>query len=355
MAQSKQGSKTFARLSMHIPNRINADTLKTLLPEYLQAIGCPPKITANGTRLTICCPLHVDTNPSFTANLKDGVWLWGCYPCGVGGTVIDLHTARTGLSAKSDFATICREVAELVGLNTTTAQAAPMRTAPDLENEAEKKARQRKGWPTFMALKPAGIETIAKLRHMMPDAVDLAHQHGFLKAAEIDGHRCFIIHEGTFAQARRLDGLPLTMHDGSESKPKNLLGSQGAFIGQKLLGQTTHVLLVEGVIGLVEALAAFLLAEDVRHDWSIIAATSASSRFARDPELLARLAGRHVRIVPDNDEKGTGYNAAASWMADLKNAGATVDAKALPDGCKDLGDIIAAPEFHKETLNELFQ
>lgn len=227
------------------------------------------------------------------------------------------------------------------------------RTAPDFENESEKKARQRKAWPEFKTLKPAGIETIAKLRHMMPDAVDLAHQHGFLKGAEIDGHRCFIIHEGTFAQARRLDGLPLTMHDGTESKTKNLLGSQGAFIGQRWLGNTSHVLLVEGIIGLMEALAAFLLVEDVKKNWSILAATSASSRFDRDRALLSRLTGKHVRIIPDNDEAG--MNAAASWMADLKNAGATVDAKALPDGCKDLGDIIAAPELHKETLNELFQ
>jgi hypothetical protein len=226
------------------------------------------------------------------------------------------------------------------------------RAAPDFENDAEKKARQRKAWPEFKTLKSAGIETIAKLRHMKPDAVDLAHQHGFLKGAEIDGHRCFIIHEGTFAQARRLDGLPLTMHDGTQSKTKNLLGSQGAFIGQQLLGTTTHVLLVEGVFGLVEALAAFLLV-DVKKNWSVIAATSASSRFDRDRALLSRLTGKHVRIIPDNDDAG--MNAAASWMADLKNAGATVDAKALPDGCKDIGDIIASPELHKETLNELFQ
>lgn len=222
---------------------------------------------------------------------------------------------------------------------------------PDHESEAEKKARQRKAWPEFKPLKPAGIEAIATLRHMMPDAVDLAHQHGFLKGAEIDGHRCFIIHEGTFAQARRLDGLPFTRPDGTEIKAKNLPGSEGAFIGQLWLGNTSHVLLVEGVVGLVEALAAFLLM-DVKKNWSIIAATSASSRFARDPALLSRLAGKHVRIIPDNDEAG--MSAARSWIADLKNAGATVDAKALPDGCKDIGDIIAAPELHNETLISLF-
>jgi len=113
---------------MHISNRLKADTLKTLLPEYLQAVGYPPKITANGTRLTACCPLHADTKPSFTATLKDDAWLWFCHPCGVGGAITELHAARTGLSTRGDFATICREVAELVGLDTTTAPAAPLRT-----------------------------------------------------------------------------------------------------------------------------------------------------------------------------------------------------------------------------------
>jgi hypothetical protein len=228
-------------------------------------------------------------------------------------------------------------------------------TAPDFENDAEKKARQRKAWPELKPLKPAGIKAIANLRHMMPDAVDLAHKHGFLKGAEIDGHKCFIMHEGTFAQARRLDGLPFTRPDGTEIKAKNLLGSQGAFIGQRLLGTTTHVLLVEGVFGLVEALAAFLLAEDVKTNWSVIAATSAGSRFHRDPALLSRLAGRHVRIVPDNDEKGTGLDAAASWLADMERAGATVDAIKLPPECKDLGPIVSDPLRYKTFLTSLFQ
>jgi hypothetical protein len=227
-------------------------------------------------------------------------------------------------------------------------------TAPDFENDAEKKARQRKAWPEFKTLKPAGIKAIATLRHMLPDAVDLAHQHGLLKGAEIDGHKCFIIHEGTFAQARRLDGLPLTMQDGTESKPKTLLGSQGAFIGQRLLGNTSHVLLVEGVIGLMEALAAFLLV-DVKKNWSVIAAVSAYSRFRRDPALLSRLAGRHVRIVPDNDEKGTGLDAAASWLADMENAGAFVNAIKLPPECKDLGPVVSDPLRYQPFLNALFK
>jgi hypothetical protein len=225
-------------------------------------------------------------------------------------------------------------------------------TAPDFESEPEKKARQRKAWPEFRPLKPTGITAIASLRHMLPDAVDLTHRWGFLKGAEIEGHRCFILHEGTFAQARRLDGQPFTRADGTRIKAKNLPGSEGAFIGQRWLGDAKHVLLVEGVIGLLEALAAFALV-NMPESWSLLAATSASSRFARDPALLACLRGRHVRLVPDADEAG--LNAAASWLADLEAVGATADAFALPPGFKDLGEIIAASDSHQETLNALFQ
>ncbi len=228
----------------------------------------------------------------------------------------------------------------------------PDSTAPDFESEAEKKARQRKAWPEFKQLKPDDIATVAALRRMLPDAVDLAHRWGFVSGAEIEGQRCFIIHEGTFAQARRLDGQPFTRSDGTKIKAKNLPGSTGAFIGQEWLGDAQNVLLVEGVIGLLEALAAFALV-NMKESWSILAASSASSRFARDPALLARLKGRSVRIIPDADEAG--MDAAASWLADLEAAGVRADAMALPAGLKDLGEIIAAGESHHETLNALFQ
>jgi hypothetical protein len=225
-------------------------------------------------------------------------------------------------------------------------------TAPDFESEVEKKARHRKAWPELMPLTPADITAIAELRHMPPDAVDLAHRWGFVRGAEIEGHRCFIIHEGTFAQARRLDGHPFTRSDGTKIKAKNLPGSTGAFIGQQWLGDTQNVLLVEGAIGLLEALAAFALV-NMKKSWCILAATSASSRFYRDPALLAHLKGRSVRIIPDADDAGK--DAAASWLADLEAASARADAVPLPDGCKDLGDIITDPEAHQEFLNSLFE
>jgi hypothetical protein len=226
-------------------------------------------------------------------------------------------------------------------------------TTPDHETEAERKARNRQSWPEFKRLKPAGVEMIAKLRGIDIDAVDLANRCGLLKGAMIDGHPSFIITEGTFAQARKLSGEPFEKKDGSKIKAKNLPGSEGAFIGRSWLYDARHVLLTEGCIGLLEGMAALLPSYvATEQPWGVLAATSASSRFARAPDLLASLAGRHVRIIPDNDDAGR--QAAMSWMTDLEAAGATVDVKQLPTGFKDLGEMVNSPEAH-QTLAALFQ
>ncbi|MCF7790107.1 MAG: toprim domain-containing protein [Prosthecobacter sp.] len=212
---------------------------------------------------------------------------------------------------------------------------------------AEDRAWLREAWPEFHPLTREDIRTVAELRGIFPDAVDLAHRHEFLKVAEMQGHRCLVITEGTFAQVRRLDGQPLVKADGTRIKARNLSGSQGAFIGQRWLGETTHVLLVEGAVGLIEGLAA-MLQVDTPHAWSILAATSASSRFARDAGLLERLRGREVHIIPDADEAG--MDAASSWLADLQSAGVYATAHFLPKPCKDLGDVLHLPEAERQPI-----
>jgi hypothetical protein len=226
--------------------------------------------------------------------------------------------------------------------------------APAFESEKKHKAKLRKWWPQFQPLSHAEVQTIASLRRLTVSAVIAAARTGFLKKAKVDRHECFIIHEGNFAQARRLDGQPFTLADGKQVKAKNLPGSVGAFIGRRWLGgPSVKVLLVEGAIALVEALAAYEVVCP-RAGWTIVAATSASSRFNRDLELLNLLAGRFVRIFPDADEAG--LDGAVEWLAALECAGCEVDAMPLPDGIKDLGPLVANPHFeiHAQTLNTLF-
>lgn len=223
----------------------------------------------------------------------------------------------------------------------------------DDESENERKVRLRQGWPRFSPLQPAELETVARLRNLPLSAVILASREGFLSGAAVDGQACFILQEGSFAQARRLDGQPFILADGKKVKAKNLPGSQGAFIGAHWLGvSSVNVLLVEGCVGLLEAVAAHELM-DPAHSWSILAATSASARFNRGPELLSTLAGRFVRIVPDADEAG--FDAAASWLTDLEKVGCKVDVHPLPPGIHDFGPMVADHAAHAETLNALFQ
>jgi hypothetical protein len=214
----------------------------------------------------------------------------------------------------------------------------------------EKKARQRESWPTFRGPTLAEIEAISRLRHLPGSAIRSAADAGLLRVGYYERAACYILTEGTFAQARRLDGLPLPIKDGV-SKAKNLPGAVGAFIGAGLLDESSNVLLVEGCIGLLEALGSIALAD--AQGWTVIAATSASSRFHRAPDLPARLKGRHVRIVPDADEAG--LEAAATWLAAMEHAGAFPDAIELPPGCKDLGPIVSNSLHYQTFLSSLFQ
>lgn len=219
--------------------------------------------------------------------------------------------------------------------------------------DQERKAKLRSAWPTLRLLSGSEIEAIARLRRLPVEGVWLAYLNGYLSGAMVEGHRCLVIREGTFAQARRFDGKPFLLSDGKQAKTKNLPGSQGAFLGRSWLGAPAmRVLLVEGAIALLEAASAHEIANPTE-GWTILAATSASSRFSRDLDLLETLAGRRVRIVPDNDDAG--LDAAAGWLADLEGAGCTVDAVTLPSDCKDFGPLVADPDCHLSTLKSLFQ
>jgi len=219
----------------------------------------------------------------------------------------------------------------------------------DLERE---RARKRALWPTMRPLVRSEVDTVAKLRAVPVEAVIAACRMGLLFGGKVDGHSCWIIREGTFAQASRLDGGELPVKGGDRVRKKNLPGSSGAFIGRHHLGGAgVRVLLVEGVVGILEAIAAHHLVDPV-DGWAVIAATSAPSRFERDADMLERLAGRRVRILCDPG--AAGENGAASWLIELERVGCTVDARMLPPDIKDLGPLVAHPNDHQSTLNYLF-
>jgi hypothetical protein len=216
----------------------------------------------------------------------------------------------------------------------------------------EVKARQRAAWPDFRPMILSEMEQLAALRKLSMGAVYQAHSLGVIRAAEVDGFPCYVLRGPAFAQARRMDGGRLIIQ-GKEAKAKTLPGSAGSFLGLHLLGDNCRpVLLVEGCIGLLEALEAIRLhgRDESPGGWSPMASVSASSRF--DERLLNRLRGRRIRIVPDAGPAGVEFCAIAT--ASLRSADCTVDAFRLPPGIGDLGPIVADPSRHTTILQQLF-
>lgn len=100
-------------------NETDIKQLKQRLPEYLKAIRHPPRPTTKSS-FSALCPLHNDNEPSFSANLREGGWLWYCHACGVGGSIIDLHADLHKLDRKSNVYIICKGILEKLGNPTAT-------------------------------------------------------------------------------------------------------------------------------------------------------------------------------------------------------------------------------------------
>ena len=243
---------------------------------------------------------------------------------------------RAGARARTGSAAAPGAV-EGQGSSTVGRAHAPASAPPLEESPAE---RRHRTWPAFSQLTLAELQDIATLRNVPLMAVELVRRAGFLTKARVEGHACFILGEGSFAQARRFDGGLLPVQGGQRwSKAKNLPGSEGAFIGRKwVLDSRCPVLLVEGVIGLVEAVAACQLLRGAL-DCACLAAVSAGSRFARDPALLQSLRRRKVCIIPDAGVAGS--DAAAAWLGELEWVEARVRIQSLPPPFGDLGDLVA--------------
>lgn len=224
-----------------------------------------------------------------------------------------------------------------------------------VDRQRKEKQAQREKWPAFHPMTVAGFSRIGALRNELirkqrekaglslagwVDPFDAGivqgfYKLGYLSGAEVDGHRCYVIHERNFAQARRLDGGMFALV-GNEAKTKNLPGSEGRWMGWHTLGApSVNILLVEGVIGLLEGMAAITLA-DPKEGWTVMAATTGGAEF--NTTELSRLRGRRVRVIPDNDAKG--LHACGKTCAVLKGAGIMVDAYRLPEGAKDLGAVL---------------
>ena len=69
------------------------------LTEYLTHQGLELKRSGPDTWQALC-PLHDDHHPSFNVSFKDGIWLWHCFGCNQGGSIIDYVMQKESISFK---------------------------------------------------------------------------------------------------------------------------------------------------------------------------------------------------------------------------------------------------------------
>lgn len=212
------------------------------------------------------------------------------------------------------------------------------RTGYDAATIAERAAVQ----VSWRKLRPlTGVERgrLAYLRNLPLASVDIACQNGRVM---MDDSRpdCYVLTDGRgFRQYRRWDGQPFR-HGGKSDNLKGSLAKGFLTLGNRKLEPDDLVFIVEGAIGLLELVAIQWLCAPHARRWYMVAAHSAASTFAADPELLAAIAGHHVRLLPDHGKQGK--EAGDAWERELKGAGCRVIPAELQEPYDDLEILLAA-------------
>lgn len=181
--------------------------------------------------------------------------------------------------------------------------------------------------------------TFADARGLPMSAMNAAIAAGFAQAGVHSKYgRHLAIGEGEFRQLRRFNNHPFLW----KRRPKTINFQKGPpqFVGASWLDTHPNVLLVEGVVGWLEAAAAIHLAG--ASDFIPLAAFNCHSTFAKALPILGALAGRRVLIVPDAGDAGIA--AALRWITELEAFGCVVEIMQLPEGVGDLGELLRQPD-----------
>jgi hypothetical protein len=82
----------------------------------LKQINLKEFLTTQGLKFTgnkALCPFHNDRVPSLEVSQRDGIWLWFCFACQTGGTIIDFVMKRDGVDEKEAI----KKLAQQFGLD----------------------------------------------------------------------------------------------------------------------------------------------------------------------------------------------------------------------------------------------
>jgi hypothetical protein len=190
---------------------------------------------------------------------------------------------------------------------------------PEPARKYDDAAFKRSRWPAFATGSRRDLITVANLRGIAVEGIEMASERGLLRFADWRKSPCWIVTDsrGVNAQARRLDGVPFVV-DGEPLKAITLPGSKaGIPIGLDEARKFPAVAIVEGGPDLLAAHGC-IWAEG-RSDVAAVAMLGAGHRPI--PVAWTALAGKHVKIYFHRDAPGVA--AGIAWGGDIRMAGAT--------------------------------
>lgn len=285
-------------------------------------------------------PFRPDKHPSFT--IYDSGRRWKDHATGEGGDVIDFIAKACNLSIKDAIA----EFRKLAGGEATTATPSTTATTTKVRPDPDAEGRRKRAlWKPEDLTRPTPVQKAAvAFTRNLPNAVpDIAEQIGVLRVGshrDKDGvtYPSYVLQSAAFRQYRRLDGKEWTCGKVWTQPGSDCSGFIGVTPRLGRLDDDEELLVVEGVIGYLEALALQWLTAPLGRRFYILASTNADTKFSNNPEVLLAIGSRKVLIVPDND--AAGERAAATWGRELTGQGCAVRIARLPDGYKDIGDLL---------------
>lgn len=206
-------------------------------------------------------------------------------------------------------------------------------------------ARKRSQWPAFETGSRRDCLTVANLRGIAIEGIELASERGLLRFADWRNFPCWIVTDSrrVNAQGRRMDGLPFVV-EGESRKVITLPGSRaGMPIGLREATEFPAAAIVEGGPDLLAAHGC-IWAEG-RKDVAAVAVLGAGNRPSVD--TWSALEGKRVRVYCHRDTRG--MEAGQAWGKAILAAGAAkidgfrFDGLRKVDGSpvEDLNDLLA--------------
>ena len=330
---------------------------KLSLPDILRSYSIPLKSkgpnsgsASSPQSFMALCPFHDDKEPSLSISQKDDVWLWHCFGCRKGGTVIDFVRQKENLSVKDVYEKLKEKLPSSNG--NASHKPNPLELLKNVADFYHKSFFEDKRGSEY--LKSRGIHSEEIIRSFKVGFVNGSMRKNLSYSSPLtqDLKEIGILNEDRNEVFYNSIVIPLLDEDGNvvslygrnitrkqhlflKGPHKGIVNRQGAF-------GTDKVIFTEAIL---DALSLYELG--IRN----VIPLYGTGGFTKDHEdLLKKQRVKEVEFCFDNDEAGRrGADDLAKSLASLNIQSSRIK---LPDGTKDANDFLVQGKT-KEDFNAL--